>query len=89
MRFVQPDVLPQMWEWHRNWRDIWIDGRDLHEDPEPRYYGYAVGRWEGDTLVVESNGFNDRIWHDPYGSPKSEETFRLVSADTMEWTLRV
>lgn len=95
VRFVQtPTVLLQMWEWHRNWRDIWLDGRPLHDDPEPRYYGYGVGQWEGDTLVVEASGFNDRTWLDPYGSPHSaqmrlEETFRRVSRDTIEWTLTV
>ncbi len=95
MRFVQtPTVLLQMFEWHRNWRDLWTDGRQPEVDPEPRYYGYAVARWEGDTLFVESNGFNDLTWLDPYGSPHSaemrlEESFRRVSRDSMEWTLRV
>lgn len=95
MRFVQtPTVVVQMFEWHRNWRDLWTDGRSLPEDPEPRYYGYAVARWEGDTLHVESSGFNDRTWLDPYGSPHSdqlrlEETFRRVGPDSMEWTLTV
>ena len=93
MRFVQTDtVLVQMFEWHRNWRDIWLDGRKLPEDPERRYYGYATAHWEGNTLVVESNGFNDRAWLDPYGSPRSEnftmvERFTRVAPDKMEWTL--
>jgi hypothetical protein len=93
MRFVQTGtVLLQMFEWHRNWRDIWLDGRRLPENPEPRYYGYATARWEGNTLVVESNGFNSRAWLDPYGSPRSEqftmvERFTRVGPDKMEWTL--
>ena len=41
--------------------------------PELRFDGYSVGRWEGDTFVVESNGFNDRLWLDYYGDPHSEE----------------
>ena len=45
------------------WRDIWTDGRKLPPNPPiPRFYGYAVGRWEGDTFVVESNGYDDKSW---------------------------
>jgi hypothetical protein len=43
-------------------RQIHMDGRALETDPNPSWMGYSVGRWEGDTLVVESNGFNDRTW---------------------------
>jgi hypothetical protein len=44
------------------YRTIHIDGRALETDPNPSWMGYSVGRWDGDTLVVESNGFNDRTW---------------------------
>ena len=45
------------------WRTIYTDGRALPPDPPiTRYYGYAVGRWEGDTFVIESNGYDDRTW---------------------------
>ncbi|HEY5623659.1 MAG TPA: hypothetical protein VIV14_07845 [Gammaproteobacteria bacterium] len=43
-------------------RQIFTDGRELERDPLPTWMGYAVGRWEGDTLVVESNGYNDKTW---------------------------
>jgi len=43
-------------------RQIHMDGRALETDPNPSWMGYSVGRWEGDTLVVETNGFNDRTW---------------------------
>jgi hypothetical protein len=46
------------------YRRIFMDGRPLEADPFPSWMGYSVGRWEGDTLVVESNGFNDRTWLD-------------------------
>jgi len=44
------------------YRLIHLDGRELEPDPAPSWQGYSVGRWEGDTLVVESNGFNDKTW---------------------------
>jgi hypothetical protein len=46
------------------YRQIFMDGRALESDPNPSWMGYSVGRWEGDTLVVESHGFNDRTWLD-------------------------
>src|SRR5262249_52968446 len=42
------------------YRQVFLDGRPLEKDPNPSWMGYSAGRWEGDTLVVESNGFNDR-----------------------------
>ena len=65
------------------YRQIYMDGRKLPEDPMPTWLGYSVGRWEGDTLVVESAGFNDRTWLDRVGHPHSEklrvtERFRRV-----------
>jgi hypothetical protein len=44
------------------YRQIFMDGRGLEADPNPSWMGYSVGHWEGDTLVVESAGFNDRTW---------------------------
>jgi hypothetical protein len=44
------------------YRQIHMDGRALETDPEPSWMGYSVGHWEGDTLVVESNGYNERSW---------------------------
>jgi hypothetical protein len=44
------------------YRQIFLDGRELEADPFPSWMGYAVGRWDGDTLVVESNGYNDKTW---------------------------
>ena len=44
------------------YRRIYMDGRALETDPNPSWMGYSVGHWDGDTLVVESNGFNDRTW---------------------------
>jgi hypothetical protein len=54
------------------YRQIYMDGRTLEADANPNWMGYSVGRWEGDTLVVESAGFNDRTWLDG-GYPHSEK----------------
>jgi hypothetical protein len=53
-------------------RPVFLDGRSLPVDPNPAWMGYAVGRWDGDTLVVESAGYNDRSWLDGGGHPHTE-----------------
>src|SRR5215472_6714333 len=53
-------------------RTIFTDGRELPKDPNPTWLGYSVGRWEGDTLVVNSVGFNDKGWLDVGGNPQTE-----------------
>src|SRR5437016_6359450 len=54
------------------YRVIHMDGRQLEKDPAPSWQGYSVGRWEGDTLVVDSNGYNDKTWLSRYGQPHTE-----------------
>ena len=54
------------------YRQIFLDGRALPVDPSPSFMGYSIGRWDGDTLVVESVGFNDRTWLDRSGHPHTE-----------------
>ena len=54
------------------YRQIHLDGRELPKDPNPSFMGYSVGRWDGDTLVVESIGFNETTWLDGGGHPHSE-----------------
>ena len=54
------------------YRQILTDGRALPEDPNPTWTGYSIGRWDGDTFVVESAGFNDRTWLDVDGHPHTE-----------------
>lgn len=53
-------------------RSIFLDGRELPKDPNPSWLGYSVGRWEGDTLVVTSIGFNELGWLDVDGNPQTE-----------------
>ncbi len=53
-------------------RQIYTDGRSFPKDLQPSWMGYSAGRWEGDTLVVESTGFTERSWLDAFGHPRSE-----------------
>jgi hypothetical protein len=55
------------------YRVIHTDGRALEADPAPNWSGYSVGRWDGDTLVVESAGFNDKTWVSRYGVSHTEK----------------
>jgi hypothetical protein len=53
-------------------RTVFTDGRDLPKDPNPNWLGYSIGRWEGDTLVITTAGFNDLGWLDSAGHPQTE-----------------
>jgi hypothetical protein len=55
------------------WRQVWMDGRAHPKDPNPNWLGHSIGHWEGDTLVVDSVGFNDRTWLDDAGHPHTEQ----------------
>jgi hypothetical protein len=72
IRVVQTPTIVAFLSEDLTYRTIHLDGRKLPVNPNPSFMGYAVGRWEGDTLVVESNGYNDRIWLDFGGHPHSE-----------------
>jgi hypothetical protein len=84
-----PGRMFMFFEEQHIWRTIWADGRALPKDPDPSYLGYAVGKWEDDTFVVETIGFNDKVWADAYGDPRSEQThlterYRRLNHDTLE-----
>ena len=95
MEFVHlPGRTLQFFELYHTYRTIWTDGRPLPDDPEPRWLGYSIGRWEGDTFVVESAGFDDRSWIDTQGHQHSEEMrvverYRRLSHDSLEVTLTI
>ncbi len=65
-------VLVMLYEVETTFRQIFLDGRRPPADPSPTWQGYSVGRWEGDTLVIETSGFNDRGWLDARGTGHSE-----------------
>ena len=64
-----PALITILNEQSVSYRQIMMDGRPLPVDPVPSWNGYSVGKWEGDTLVTESNGFRDDLWLDANGSP--------------------
>jgi hypothetical protein len=72
MKIVQTPSLIVVLNPDLTHRQIFLDGRALEASPNPAWMGYSVGRWDGDTLVVESNGFNDRTWLDHDGHPHTE-----------------
>src|SRR5262249_7738448 len=72
VKFIQtPSVIVILLE-DLTYRQIHLDGRKLPKDPNPSWMGYSVGRWQGDTLVVETIGFDERAWLDYDGHPHTE-----------------
>jgi hypothetical protein len=72
MKIVQTPELILILNPDLTYRQVFMDGRALEKAPNPNWMGYSVGRWDGDTLVVESFGFNDRSWLDHDGHPHTE-----------------
>jgi hypothetical protein len=89
-KFVQtPALLVILNEYNANFRQIFTDGRPLPNDPTPNWNGYSTGKWDGDTLVVQSNGYRDDQWLDGAGSPltstaKVTERFRRPKFGKLE-----
>jgi len=67
-----PGVIVMLIEADNTHRQIYTDGRPLPVDPQPSWQGYSIGKWEGDTLVVDTVGFNDKSWLDAIGHIHSE-----------------
>lgn len=90
-----PEVLLIIYEANSGLRQIFLDGRPLPgPDAEPWWYGYSVGKWEGDTLVVETRGFRGHEWLDVRGSPltdaaKVTERFRRLNYGTLEIVITI
>lgn len=87
-----PKEMLWLFDWFGGRREIWTDGRKLSDDTDNRFYGNSVGHWEGDTFVVESNNFDDRVWLDDDGHAYSQnmtlvERFHRVDHDTIEFTM--
>jgi outer membrane protein OmpA-like peptidoglycan-associated protein len=70
---VTRDRVIVLFEQNTTFRQIFMDGRGLPKDPSPSYMGYSIGHWEGNTLVVESTGFNGKSWIDADGHPITEQ----------------
>ena len=90
--FQLPRELVMLYETSANevFREVFTDGRPLPQDPQPSWKGYSIGQWDGDTMVVDTIGFNDRGWIDTAkGRPQTEalhvtERFRRVNFGNME-----
>ncbi|MBV8902223.1 MAG: hypothetical protein JOZ22_01185 [Acidobacteriia bacterium] len=92
---VLPDRILQHFEWGYGLRTIWSDGRKPLMDPDlPRWWGYSVGRWDGDTFVVTTTGVDERTWVDHFGYPHSvdmvlEERYRRLFYDVLELSMTI
>lgn len=98
-----PGRVMVLYPFQQQWREIWMDGRALPKNvggtekgaPDPRYYGYSVGHWEGDhTLVVDTTGLDERTWLNEFGYPHSveahvQERFTRTDRNDLELTLTV
>ena len=83
------DRLLQHFEYYDNWREIWTDGRKVPADLDPDYMGYSTGKWEGDTFVVDSVGYNGKQFLTWQGLPLTEsmhqtEQWQRVDHDTLK-----
>jgi len=73
IKIVQtPALVVVLHEFNAAYREVYLDGRPLPKDPNPTWNGYSIGHWEGDTLVIETNGIRDDMWLDINGSPVTE-----------------
>jgi len=100
---TMPNRIVVLYPFQQQWREIWMDGRELPKNvgaagkdaADPRYYGYSVGHWESDnTLVVETTGLDDRTWINELGYPHSidahiQERFTRTTHNDLELTLTI
>jgi hypothetical protein len=90
----QKDAIGLLFEYQTIWRIVYMDGRPHPADiaDYPQFMGHSIGRWEGDTLVVDTVGIDERSWLDTAGHEHSDklrltERFTKEGADTIEWTV--
>ena len=67
-----PALVVMLYETRTTFRQIFLDAHTLAADPQPTWMGYSTGKWDGDTLVVQTVGFNDKTWLDDAGHPHSD-----------------
>lgn len=104
IEFVQTaDKVVQLLQYQRMFREIWTDGRSLPTDvggtspqsPDPKRYGYSIGRWADDvTFVVQTTGATETMWGTEYGHPHGlgahiEERYRRIDSDTLELVVTI
>jgi hypothetical protein len=89
-----PKLLVLLYEVNAMYRQVFVDGRPPLVDPNPSWNGYSTAKWEGDTLIVQTNGFRDDLWIDMAGSPMSEaavmtERMRRPNYGTLELEITI
>jgi hypothetical protein len=89
-----PGLIVMLFEGYHTYRQIFVDGRSMPKDLEPAWFGYSVGRWDGDTLVVDTIGISDHTWLDDSGHPHTmdmrlTERFRRVDFGHMDVQLTI
>ena len=76
------------------WRQVFLDGREFGADLNPAWLGHSIGRWDGDTLIVDTKGFNGKTWLDQAGNPTTEalhvtERYRRRTIGTLEMQVTI
>jgi hypothetical protein len=87
-----PRVTLILFEEFVEFRQVFTDGRPLPKDPQPTWFGYSIGRWEGEDFVIESRGFNDKSWLDDDGHPHTDALHtleRFHRSDFGHMTMRI
>jgi hypothetical protein len=89
-----PDETIILFEEFNHFRQIFTDGRALPVNPQPAWWGYSIGRWDGNAFVVTTTGFNDRSWLDDTGHPhgealKTTERFRRIDFGHMDMQVTI
>ena len=92
--YQSPQRMFMFFERDHAWRQIWTDGRSHPSAMEPTWMGDSIGKWEGDTFVVDTIGLTEKSWLDFYGDPHSDdihlvERFKRVDHDTLTLQLIV
>lgn len=83
-----------LYERSHDFREIYMDGRQHPKDLDPSWWGHSIGHWDGDALVIDTVGFNDRTWLDYQGLPHSDalhvvERYRRVDHDNLQLELTI
>jgi len=80
-----PNSIVIIYEAFNYWRQIFTDGREMNPDANPTWFGYSTGKWDGDTLVVDTRGFNGHIWLDQLGRPTTEKLHVIERYQRMDY----
>lgn len=80
-----PNSIVIIYESFNYWRQIFTDGRQMSPDANPTWFGYSTGKWDGDTFIVDTRGFNGRAWLDQLGRPTTEKLHVIERFDRVDY----